>query len=154
MGNGLAGRDFPDRRYTELSAFCFRKYRCVVNYYVSGAYFDQKGVIIGSEYNRFSVTSNLDVQASKKLKQDLTCLPSVLQAMAPGPRKAQAAPAGSGVIASAFKFEPDQNIYDANGNFTVARLNDPHDNPYAIATQNISNESLNDRIQGNLLCGV
>src|SRR5690606_17640356 len=38
-----------------------------VNYYLSGSYFDQKGVIINSNYNRFSVTSNIDVEASEKL---------------------------------------------------------------------------------------
>ena len=38
-----------------------------VSYYLSGAYFDQKGVIINSDYDRFSVTSNVTVKASDKL---------------------------------------------------------------------------------------
>ena len=39
-----------------------------VNYYVSGSYFDQKGVILNSDFNRFSITSNLDIKASERLK--------------------------------------------------------------------------------------
>ena len=120
-----------------------------LNYYVSGAYFDQKGVIIGSEYSRFSVTSNLDIKASKKLKLGLNLFAQRTNQDGTRTQEGSGGATGSGVIASAFKFEPDQNIYDANGNFTVARLNDPHDNPYAIATQFV-NESINDRIQGNL----
>src|SRR5690606_576406 len=37
-----------------------------VNYYVSGSYFDQQGVIINSDYDRFSITSNINVKASEK----------------------------------------------------------------------------------------
>ncbi|MGH7481417.1 MAG: SusC/RagA family TonB-linked outer membrane protein [Longimicrobiales bacterium] len=37
------------------------------NYFVSGAYFDQTGIIIGSEYDRASGRANLDFQASDRL---------------------------------------------------------------------------------------
>jgi TonB-dependent starch-binding outer membrane protein SusC len=121
----------------------------VVNYYVSGAYFDQKGVIIGSEYNRFSVTSNIEIKASKKLRTGLNLFAQRTTADGTRTQEGSGGASNTGVVASAFKFEPDQPIRDANGNFTVARLNDIHDNPYAIATEYI-NESLNDRIQGNL----
>src|SRR5690606_34527058 len=35
-------------------------------YYVSGNYFDQKGVVIGSRYQRYSTRLNLDHQANDK----------------------------------------------------------------------------------------
>ncbi|CAG4990435.1 TonB-dependent receptor P3 [Dyadobacter sp. CECT 9275] len=119
-----------------------------VKYYVSGAYYDQKGIILNSGYKRYSVTSNIDIQAAKRLKVGLNLF---AQRISRQQSKTQEGSGGltPGVIASAFKFEPDQPIMDANGRFTVARLNDPIDNPYAIATQ-LQNESLNDRIQGNL----
>ncbi len=119
-----------------------------VKYYVSGAYYDQKGIILNSGFNRFSVTSNIDIQAAKRLKLGLNLF---AQRISREQSRTQEGSSGltPGVISSAFKFEPDQPIRDANGRFTVARLNDPIDNPYAIATQ-LVNESINDRIQGNL----
>ncbi|SKC16719.1 TonB-linked outer membrane protein, SusC/RagA family [Dyadobacter psychrophilus] len=118
-----------------------------VKYYVSGAYYDQKGVILNSDYNRFSITSNIDIQAAKRLKLGLNLF---AQRVSRNQARTQEGSSGltPGVTSSAFKFEPDQPIVGANGRFTVARLNDPIDNPYAIATQ-LQNESLNDRVQGN-----
>jgi len=119
-----------------------------VNYYVSGAYFDQKGVIINSNYNRFSITSNLDVKATDKLKIGLNLF--ARRSNSDGVRTQEGSGGLTpGVVASAFKFEPDQPIYREDGTFTTARLNDPHDNPYAVATQLI-NENVNDRFQANL----
>ncbi|MGV3641565.1 MAG: SusC/RagA family TonB-linked outer membrane protein [Adhaeribacter sp.] len=120
-----------------------------VNYYLSGAYYDQEGVILNSGFKRFSVISNLNLQATEKLKTGLNLF---LQRSSRDQAYTQEGSGGltPGVIASAFKFEPDQPIRDPlTGRFTVARLNDPHDNPYAVATE-LVNESVNDRIQGNV----
>lgn len=119
-----------------------------VKYYVSGAYYDQKGIILNSGYKRYSITSNIDIQAAKRLKLGLNLF---AQRVSRNQSRTQEGSGGltPGVIASAFKFEPDQPVMGANGRFTVARLSDPIDNPYAIATQ-LQNESLADRVQGNL----
>ncbi len=119
-----------------------------VNYYVSGAYFDQKGVIVNSNFTRFSITSNLDVQATDKLKFGLNIFAQ--RSESDGVRTQEGSGGLTpGVVSSAFKFEPDQPIRRPDGRFTVARLNDPHDNPYAVATS-LENQSQNDRFQGNL----
>jgi TonB-linked SusC/RagA family outer membrane protein len=117
------------------------------NYYISGSYFDQEGVIINSNFNRFSITSNVDVKASERLKVGLNLF---AQRNSSDGVRTQEGSGGltPGVVASAFKFEPDQPIYNPDGTFTTARMNDPHDNPYAIATQ-LGNESLSDRFQAN-----
>jgi hypothetical protein len=44
---------------------------------------------------------------------------------------------------------PDQPIKDANGNYTLARLSDAHDNAVAVATEYVD-ENVTDRFQGNL----
>ncbi|PWJ58723.1 TonB-linked SusC/RagA family outer membrane protein [Dyadobacter jejuensis] len=118
-----------------------------VKYYVSGSLYDQKGIIINSDYKRYSLTSNIDIQASSKLKLGLNIF---AQRVDRNQSKTQESSGGltPGVIASAFKFEPDQPIRNAAGAFTVARLNDPIDNPYAIATQ-LQNSTLSDRLQAN-----
>ena len=119
-----------------------------VKYYVSGAYYDQKGIILNSGYKRYSVTSNIDINATKRLKLGLNLF---AQRVSRQQSRTQEGSGGltPGVMSAALKFEPDQPIRDANGRFTVGRLSDPIDNPYAIATQ-LQNESLADRIQGNL----
>jgi TonB-linked SusC/RagA family outer membrane protein len=120
-----------------------------VNYYLSGTYFDQKGVIIGSEYNRFSITSNIDIKPNDKLSLGLNLFARRTSLDGTRTQEGSGGTNNTGVVAGAFKFEPDQPIIGDNGRFTVARLNDPHDNPYAVATQ-YQNESINDRVQGNL----
>lgn len=119
-----------------------------VKYYLSGAYFDQEGVIINSAYDRFSVTSNVDVKASDKFNFGLNLF---LRRTGSDGVRTQEGSGGltPGVIASAFKFEPDQGIYNPDGTYTTATLNDPHDNPYAVATE-LQNKSLNDRAQATV----
>ena len=104
-------------------------------------------MIINSNFNRFSLTSNVDVKASERLKIGLNLF---AQRSGSDGVRTQEGSGGltPGVVASAFKFEPDQPIYRPDGTFTVARLNDPHDNPYAVATQ-LVNESSVDRFQAN-----
>jgi TonB-dependent starch-binding outer membrane protein SusC len=118
-----------------------------VTYYVSGTLFDQEGVIVNSAYKRFSVTSNIDIQATERLKIGLN---SFAQRSTQDGVRTQEGSGGltPGVISSTFKFEPDQPIYRPDGTFTIGRLHDPIDNPYAIATQ-LQDENINDRFQGN-----
>ncbi len=40
----------------------------IVKYNVSAGYFDQKGVVVGSGFNRYSFRVNLDIDATKRLK--------------------------------------------------------------------------------------
>lgn len=118
-----------------------------VNYYISGTLYDQEGVIVNSSYDRFSVTSNIDINASDRLKVGLNAFAQ--RSVKDGVRTQEGSGGLTpGVISSSFKFEPDQPIYDANGQFTIGRLHDPIDNPYAIATQ-LQDEEVNDRFQGN-----
>lgn len=119
-----------------------------VKYYLSGSYFDQKGVVRNSDFDRISVTSNIDIDATSKLKIGLNLF---AERTGSNGVRTQEGSGGltPGVISSAFKFEPDQPIYNDDGTFTTARLNDPHDNPYAIVTQ-LVNENSSDRFQGNV----
>ncbi len=119
-----------------------------VRYYVSGAYFDQQGVIINSDYDRFTLTSNVNVKATDKLTIGLNLF--TRRSTSNGVRTQEGSGGLTpGVVASAFKFEPDQGIYEPDGTYTRARLNDPHDNPYAVATE-LQNETVIDRYQANV----
>lgn len=120
-----------------------------INYYISGTYFDQEGVIINSGFKRYSVTSNLDIQASDKLKIGLNLFARRTSQDGARTQEGSGGATNSGVVAAAFKFGPDQPIRNANGRYTLARLNDAHDNAVAVATEFID-ESVADRFQGNV----
>ncbi|QRR04053.1 TonB-dependent receptor [Dyadobacter sandarakinus] len=120
-----------------------------VRYYISGSLYNQKGIIINSDYKRFSITSNIDIQATKRLKVGLNLFAQRVKRNQSKTQEESAA-LTPGVIAAAYKFAPDQPIRDSSGQFTISRVDVPIDNPYAIATQ-LQNESLADLMQGNVL---
>ena len=113
-----------------------------INYYVSGNYFNQKGVVINSGFERFSFLANVDAQISKKLKIGFNSFGSRSN------RDGVATQAGTGgrgsgdVISIAYRFRPDLGIRDANGNFTFNTVGDEVDNPFAIATESIDETSV------------
>ncbi len=120
-----------------------------VSYYLSGTYYDQRGIVIGSDYQRYSVTSNIDLQASDKLKVGLNLFARRTARNGVRTQEGSGGANSSGVISSAFKFGPDQGIFDEDGNYTLARINDRHDNPVAVARE-FTNENKTDRFQGTV----
>ncbi|MEM1358666.1 MAG: TonB-dependent receptor [Bacteroidota bacterium] len=115
-----------------------------VRYYLSGAYFDQTGIVKNSNFQRFSVTSNIDLQATEKLKVGLN-----LFAQRENSDRIPTQSGNRDVIAVGLRFEPDQPIRDADGNYTLARLNDLLDNPVAVLEERTEQQS-NDRFRGGL----
>lgn len=115
-----------------------------VNYYISGTYYDQKGVILESQFDRFAVVSNIDLKASDKLNVGLNLIA----------RKTNedGAPTQSGAHGGAFPgayfMGPDIPIYEPNGDFALARIPTPYDNPYAATTEQIR-DTQEDQVQGN-----
>lgn len=120
-----------------------------LNYYLSGTYFDQEGVVLNSGYRRYSITSNIDVQASENLRIGLSLFARETSRNGVRTQESSGGANGSGVISSAFKFGPDQGIFDAEGNYTLARINDRHDNPVAVALER-TDENQTDRFQGTV----
>jgi TonB-linked SusC/RagA family outer membrane protein len=120
-----------------------------VNYYVSGSYFDQEGVIIGSDFKRYAITSNLSFNASDKITVGLNLLARRTGRNGVVTQDGSAGAGGAGVVGSSLRFMPDLPIRNADGSFTLASIGDPIDNPYAVATQR-EDETLADLMQGNL----
>ncbi|MEK6476564.1 TonB-dependent receptor [Catalinimonas sp. 4WD22] len=120
-----------------------------VRYYVSGVVYDQKGIIINSDFSRYSITSNLDIDATDKLKIGLNLFARRSSREGILSQEGSGGTNGAGVISSAFRFEPTQGIYDADGDYTISQIGDPFDNPVAIARER-SNEQVSDRLQANI----
>ncbi|GAA0881246.1 TonB-dependent receptor [Algoriphagus jejuensis] len=120
-----------------------------VNYYVSGSYFDQEGVIIGSDFNRYAITSNLNFNASDKITVGLNLLARRTGRNGVVTQDVSAGAGGAGVVGSSLRFMPDLPVTNEDGSFTLASIGDPIDNPYAVATQR-EEETIADLMQGNL----
>ncbi|WP_417443190.1 SusC/RagA family TonB-linked outer membrane protein [Joostella sp.] len=115
-----------------------------INYYVSGNYFNQEGVVINSGYERFSFLSNIDVQMTDKLKLGFSGFGNR------GNKDGVSSQAGSGgaqegdVISLAYRFAPDTPIQDENGNNTTNPVGDAFDNPVAIARETQDDSTVDD----------
>lgn len=121
-----------------------------VNYYVSGYFFDQKGLIIGSGFNKYSLTSNINVNASKKLMLGVNLFMQRSETDGVLTQEGSGGSTQAGVIGSALRFMPDQGIYQPDGvTYSIAKLGDPIDNPYTILKENTRN-IVSDRLQARL----
>jgi TonB-linked SusC/RagA family outer membrane protein len=113
-----------------------------IRYSVSGGYFNQKGIIIGSGLERYTFRVNLDGKLSKKLNVGITMLPSFT--------KQQDVPAighfGGAIVQSALSIQPYLPVYDADGNYTIANRPSQGDVSYPHPVQ-LANENTIDNTQ-------
>ena len=101
-----------------------------VQYYVSGSYMDQEGTIIGSNFNRFSVRTNLDAQLKKWIKLGLSAT------FATTNDDLKLADSNSGLIYYSLTTRPDIPIYDMDGNYaTIVDEHNLNPNPIGIAME-------------------
>jgi TonB-linked SusC/RagA family outer membrane protein len=92
-----------------------------VSYYISGGYFDQKGIIIGSDFKKFTLRTNIDAQLTPKLKLGA----SFSGAHSYGDfARAEGHLQHRGLISAALASDPTIPVYDANGNF-YSEFSDP-----------------------------
>ena len=103
-------------------------------YYVSGSYFGQEGIVIGSAYNRANGRANLDLNATDRL---------AISASIGLSREINYRVVGDntivGVMANAIAEQPNVPVRSADGSFsTKAGDNLQYANPVAIATYDYS----------------
>ena len=99
-----------------------------VQYYVSGSYMDQQGTIIGSEFKRFSVRSNLDAKLKDWWKIGLSVAYSNTD------ESMKLADSDEGIIGYSLTSLPSAPIYDQDGNYySISMQNYSIINPVAMA---------------------
>ncbi|MBQ0149039.1 MAG: TonB-dependent receptor [Bacteroidales bacterium] len=119
-----------------------------VQYYVSGSFMDQEGTVIGSEFNRFSVRTNVDAQLKQwfKLGVNATYANTV--------DNLKLADGSEGVIFYSLTSLPDVPVYDIDGNYSVVvREGYTNKNPVAVAMLN-SNILKRQKLTGNLYAEI
>ena len=121
-----------------------------INFYASGNYFKQEGVIVNSDFERFTFLTNVDAQVSDKLKLGVNLFGSRSdQNGIPTQSSGQTANGGGDdVVSLLFRFAPDQPVQDENGINTINSVGDNVDNPFAVATEGI-NDIVSDRFRSN-----
>ncbi len=99
-----------------------------VQYYVSGSYMDQQGTIIGSNFNRFSVRTNLDAQLKKWFKLGVNATYAITN------DDLKLADSNQGLIYYSLTTLPDIPVYDVDGNYSsTIREGYTSPNPVALA---------------------
>ncbi|MCL1616594.1 TonB-dependent receptor [Bacteroides sp. ET71] len=99
-----------------------------IQYYVSGSYMDQEGTIIGSEFSRFSVRTNLDTQLKKWLKLGLSATYSSTD------ESLKLADSSEGLINYSLTTIPSIPIYNVDGSYSsVSQEGYTNPNPVALA---------------------
>ena len=118
-------------------------------YALSANYFSQDGVIVGSDFKRYSFRTNLDHSIREKLKVGTNFSVSHTNANTVG----SSTPAGffPGVVNTALTMSPALPIYDSTGQYT---LTDPNadawlDNPVAV-TREVKSIDKTTRFVGNV----
>ncbi|MCQ2115525.1 MAG: TonB-dependent receptor [Bacteroidales bacterium] len=115
-----------------------------VQYYVSGSFMDQQGTIIGSDFQRFSIRTNVDAQLKKWFKLGVSAT------YANTKDNLKLADGGEGVIFYSLTSLPDIPVYDIDGNYsTVVREGYSNKNPVALAMLN-TNVLKRQKLTGNL----
>ncbi|MCL7764860.1 TonB-dependent receptor [Polaribacter sp. Z014] len=137
---GTADTDWQDLIYTtgatQNHQFSFSGGSDKINFYASGNYFKQDGIIVNSGFEKMTFLSNIDAQISDKLKLGMNLFGSR------GTKNGVATQSdgsvtvgGDDVISLAMRFAPDLGVTDSQGVFTTNSVGDPVDNPYAVATE-------------------
>jgi len=119
-----------------------------VKYYVSGNFMNQEGTIIGSEFRRYSVRSNLDAQLKPWLKLGMSTTYSNTKDFL---KKADGT---EGIISYSLTTLPDIPIYDVHGNY-YSEVREGYTNPNPVALANMNKYTLERRkLTGNIFAEI
>ncbi|WP_423129368.1 TonB-dependent receptor [Gaoshiqia sp. Z1-71] len=121
-----------------------------VRYYVSGVVYDQKGIVLDSKFKRYSITSNLDLQASKNLKVGVKLFASRELRDGTVSMEGSGGAGQTGVMSATVLTEPTIPVYNEDGTYHSSFMTGlERDNPVAIAKETAI-ESESDNLQANV----
>ena len=119
-----------------------------IQYYVSGSYMDQEGTVIGTQFDRFSVRTNIDAQVKSWLKVGVNATYAVTN------DDLKLADGGEGLIFQSLGTLPDIPVYDIDGNYaTVVREGYTSANPVGLAMIN-SYTLKREKLTGNVYADI
>jgi len=124
-----------------------------IKYYISGTAFNQQGVILGSDYERYSLNSNLTIEANDFLSIGVNAFGRRSSNSGIRTQESSGGAGRAGAVSSAFRFNPDIGIFNNDGDFAISEVGDDIDNPYALVSEYVR-EDLSDRLQMNTFAEI
>ncbi|MDX9881902.1 MAG: SusC/RagA family TonB-linked outer membrane protein [Prolixibacteraceae bacterium] len=124
-----------------------------VKYFISGGYFNQKGIVLTSDYQRFNLRSNIDAMMSDKVKIGSTISGSYGYGRFPN---TEGHYAYGGILSMALAASPTIPVYDGNGEpyFSQADVTDGLGwlaNPLAVLDGYSDNRKVADILFNNFI---
>jgi TonB-linked SusC/RagA family outer membrane protein len=107
-------------------------------YYVSGSYFNQEGIVIGSSYDRGNARANLDLNVTDRLG-----LTASMALSRERNYRIQGDGSLNGIVTNAIGNQPQFPVRNADGSFTDTDTGLEYSNSVALATYNSSPTSTN-----------
>jgi len=156
---GSADTDWQDQIYrdgnTHNHQLSFSGGTDAVNFYASGNYFDQKGIVVNSGFQRATFLTNVDAKVSEKIKVGLNLFGSRGTKDGVTTQSDGSVTVGNDdVISLAMRMAPDKGIFNDDGSFTTNdAIGDELDNPFAVATQR-DDETISDNFRANFYASV
>ncbi len=126
-----------------------------VNYYISGTYFNQEGIVVNSDFEKIQFLANVDAKVNDRLKIGMNSVASRSDQNGVSTQSTGSDAIGSvngggdDVVSLAFRFSPDVGRYNEFGNFSQNTVGDDIENPWAVATQ-ITNKTKSDNTRTNV----
>ena len=130
-----------------------------VNYYISGSYFNQEGIVVNSDFERIQFLANVDAKVNDRINIGLNQITSRSNQNGVSTQSTGSDAIGSvngggdDVVALAFRFSPDVGRFNDAGNFSQNTVGDDIENPWAVATQ-ITNNTTTDNSRTNLYADI
>jgi TonB-linked SusC/RagA family outer membrane protein len=87
-----------------------------IKYMTSGGYYKQDGIILNSNFERYSFRVNLEAQASKRFKMGLNLTPTYTIS---NPTNAEGHWSAGGIVLSALTLAPHLPVYNPDGTYTT-----------------------------------
>ncbi|MBE0654402.1 MAG: TonB-dependent receptor, partial [Bacteroidales bacterium] len=108
-------------------------------------YFNQKGVILNSEFKRYSGRFNIDQKITEKISAGINITASEINNL--NSQLGGSEWQNSGIIGAAIGFPPIYPVYDSEGNYSVNELYPLVPNP--VSYQEISDRTITNRVLAN-----
>jgi hypothetical protein len=123
-----------------------------VKYAVSGEYLNQDGIILNTNFRRYSVRANIDAQLTKKLAVKVSLNPSLSDSKRVNSTGGSGS-ANEGVIAQATNVQPYYPFFNADGSYFIflagMDAGPSGYNPVALAREITNNQQIS-RLLGNI----
>jgi TonB-linked SusC/RagA family outer membrane protein len=113
-----------------------------IKYMTSGGYFKQNGIVLNSDFQRYTFRVNLEAQASKRFKIGLNLTPAYTIS---NPTNSEGHWSGGGIVLSALTIAPHLPVYKEDGTYStgldLGNGFSSIENPVKLAKERINRQS-------------